>query len=220
MAWYGMAYQKWRRTGVLYYPLFEMPYKFYPIESVLYLPRTVNQHKSTYTYTHSHVRKHMRHLYINNNTRLSSTVSVYLLIPNLSALKSIKFKLDQIILQEMDMINLFGSPAGRAINEITSIKLNRSEQEGGKPSHLSSNSNVDKQKTNIRNEFVQLNLTKFNQSTNTNKTSTWGAVSNASLLAKKVKFWKYFEENKQKSSNGSSIAANSTAMHCNSVTRK
>lgn len=30
-------------------------------------------------------------------------------------------------LQEIDMINLFGSPAGRAINKITSIKLSKSE---------------------------------------------------------------------------------------------
>lgn len=31
------------------------------------------------------------------------------------------------LFQEIDMINLFGSPAGRAINKITSIKLNKSE---------------------------------------------------------------------------------------------
>lgn len=31
------------------------------------------------------------------------------------------------LLQEIDMIDLFGSPAGRAINKITSIKLNKSD---------------------------------------------------------------------------------------------
>lgn len=37
-----------------------------------------------------------------------------------------KAKKTNSLLQEIDMINLFGSPAGRAINKITSIKLNKS----------------------------------------------------------------------------------------------
>lgn len=121
----------------------------------------------------------------------------------------------------MDMINLFGSPAGRAINEITSTKLNRSEHEMPRPNQKSNSNATDKQKTtSIQNEFVQLNLTKFNQSTNTTKiTDKCTTVSNTSLLAKKVKFWKFFEENKC-NNNVSSNADNSNSMNTTTTTTK
>lgn len=104
------------------------------------------------------------------------------------------------------MINLFGSPAGRAINEITSIKLKRSEHDASAtrpmatPIPISHKSSAmrDKQKPAIRSDFTQLNLTKFNQSTNANKTDI---ATNSNLLAKKIKFWKYFEENKRNNNN-------------------
>lgn len=104
--------------------------------------------------------------------------------------------------QEMDMIHLFGSPAGRAINEITSIKLNRSEQEAAQLNQSRNGSNGERQKTTIvRNDFIQLNLTKFSQSSpNINErrdkhATATPALSNSNLLAKKIKFWKYFEDN-------------------------
>lgn len=111
--------------------------------------------------------------------------------------------------QEMDMINLFGSPAGRAINEITSIKLNRSEQEAARLNQSKHHATGDRSKTaSIRNDFIQLNLTKFQQASTAATTvpsaTTPGrrdkqqhatATTNSNLLAKKIKFWKYFEEN-------------------------
>lgn len=135
-----------------------------------------------------------------------------------------------LVTQEMDMINLFGSPAGRAINEITSIKLNRSEQEAARLNQTKINSNGDRQKTaSIRNDFIQLNLTKFSQSSaNTNDNdrqerhaTAASSSSNSNLLAKKIKFWKYFEDNNNNQQNNVTSATNSTVANCrNNETKK
>lgn len=83
------------------------------------------------------------------------------------------------------MINLFGSPAGRAINEITSIKLNKSELKLNDRHQNASTFLNDQQNRMFSSHLASI----------ADKSEKCPTL-NSNLVAKKVKFWKFLEEDK------------------------
>lgn len=115
------------------------------------------------------------------------------------------------------MINLFGSPAGRAINEITSTKTcNNSESNtiSTRPSakkhlqlqqhkhHSSPQYSCNSQQTSNgidnRSLHQQHNEIRFNDCRNDSaiEKTTRNLIFKSNVIAKKAKFWKFLEEDK------------------------
>jgi len=115
------------------------------------------------------------------------------------------------------MINLFGSPAGRAINEITSTKTcNNSEsnnissktsakkhlQQQQHKHHSSQQFSCNSQQTanNIDNLSLhqQHNEIRYNYCRNDSsiEKTTRNLIFKSNVIAKKAKFWKFLEEDK------------------------
>lgn len=120
------------------------------------------------------------------------------------------------------MINLFGSPAGRAINEITSTKTyNNTESNNSSTitssakkhlqqqqphnrhssAHYSSSCNSSQQTSNTidnRSLHQQHNEIRFNDCRNDTsiEKTTRNLIFKSNVIAKKAKFWKFLEEDK------------------------
>lgn len=115
------------------------------------------------------------------------------------------------------MINLFGSPAGRAINEITSTKTSNNSESNNistNPSakkhlqlqqhkhHPSSEYSCTSQQTSNtidnRSLHQQHNEIRYNYCRNdsTVEKTTRNLIFKSNVIAKKAKFWKFLEEDK------------------------
>lgn len=100
------------------------------------------------------------------------------------------------------MINLFGSPAGRAINKITSIKLNKSEEEETKDKTKVPNGANSINKDLLTNG-IQLNVTNSISGCGSSIVAPVAFASQkksnetySNLHKKKVKCWKFIEDDK------------------------
>lgn len=117
------------------------------------------------------------------------------------------------------MINLFGSPAGRAINEITSTKTCNNSESNSVPTKPSSakkhlqlqqlkhhsptqfSCNSQQQTSNSidnRSLHQQHNEIRYNDCRNDSsiEKTTRNLIFKSNVIAKKAKFWKFLEEDK------------------------
>ncbi|KAJ6644130.1 hypothetical protein Bhyg_09096 [Pseudolycoriella hygida] len=122
---------------------------------------------------------------------------------------------------ELDMINLFGSPAGRAINEITSTKTCSNSESNNISTKSSANNHLQQQQqqphkhhssqqqfscnsqqtTNSidnRSLHQQHNEIRYNYCSNDSsiEKTTRNLIFKSNVIAKKAKFWKFLEEDK------------------------
>lgn len=112
------------------------------------------------------------------------------------------------------MINLFGSPAGRAINEITSTKTctNTDSSNGSTKKHLqlqqhklhsspqySCNSQQSSNTIDNRSLHQQHNEIRYTTDCRNGSSiekTTRNLIFKSNVIAKKAKFWKFLEEDK------------------------
>lgn len=99
-------------------------------------------------------------------------------------------------MQEIDMINLFGSPAGRAINKITSIKLNKSDDEQKTKNHSNKINSSDANINTLNNDhqFGSVSTTLMSPVAFDSHKKASEMYSN--LHKKKNKCWKLIENDK------------------------